>query len=179
MPAAFELPLLGPKGEPVDLARTIMSHGVADLPPARVDEEAPAYETTLALPSPARPRTIRITAGGPVVARVEVRGPQLGARAASSLLAAVRRMLNLDEDLSGFYAVAAEDPELAWAARGAGRMLRTPTVFEAVVKTICTTNCAWSATVRMVTALVAQLGEPAAGGSGRAFPTAAAMAAAD
>jgi N-glycosylase/DNA lyase len=57
-------------------------------------------------------------------------------------------------------------------------MLRTPTVFEAVVKTVCTTNCAWSATVRMVTALVANLGEPAAGSEARAFPTAEAMAAA-
>jgi hypothetical protein len=46
---ALELPLKGPKGEPVDLFRTIMSHGVADLPPGHVDEEAAAYTTTLAL----------------------------------------------------------------------------------------------------------------------------------
>ena len=60
-------------------------------------------------------------------------------------------MLRLDEDLARFYDAAADDPELAWVTRGAGRMLRSPTVFEDVVKTICTTNCAWSATVRMVT----------------------------
>jgi hypothetical protein len=30
------------------------------------------------------------------------------------------------------------DDELAWCALGAGRMLRAPTVFEDVVKTICT-----------------------------------------
>jgi 3-methyladenine DNA glycosylase/8-oxoguanine DNA glycosylase len=178
MPTTFDLPLAGPKGEPVDFARTIMSHGVADLPPGRVDEEAPAYETTLALPPPARPRTIRISAAGPGLARVEVRGPRLGARAAGALLGTVRRILNLDEDLSGFYAVAAEDPELAWAARGAGRMLRTPTVFEAVVKTVCTTNCAWTATVRMVSALVEHLGESALGSDGHAFPSAEAMASA-
>ena len=70
-----------------------------------------------------------------------------------------------------FLRVAAEDPLLAWATRGAGRMLRNPTVYEDVVKTICTTNCAWSATVRMVTALVEQLG-------GGTFPTPEAMAAA-
>ena len=51
-------------------------------------------------------------------------------------------------------------------------MLRSPTVFEDLVKTICTTNCTWSATVRMVTALVRELG------AGGAFPTPAAMAAA-
>ena len=84
-------------------------------------------------------------------------------------------MLRLDEDLSTFYAVAREDPALAWACAGAGRMLRSPTVYEDVVKTICTTNCAWSGTVRMVTALVDHLGVPARSGK-RTFPTPAAMA---
>src|SRR2546423_1271154 len=178
MPSAFEVPLVGPKGEPVDFARTIMSHGVADLPPGRVDEESRAYETTVALPSPSRPRAIRIAADGRGVARVDVRGPKLDDRATVALRSAVRRILNLDEDLSGFYAAAADDPDLGWATRGAGRMLRTPTVFEAVVKTVCTTNCAWSATVRMVSALVDNLGEPASGSDERAFPTPEAMAAA-
>jgi N-glycosylase/DNA lyase len=54
-------------------------------------------------------------------------------------------------------------------------MLRSPTVFEDVVKTICTTNCAWSATVRMATALVSELGIEAPDGR-RTFPTPAAMA---
>ena len=67
----------------------------------------------------------------------------------------IRHMLRLDEDLSAFYAVAESAPELAWVpGAGAGRMLRSPTVFEDVIKTICTTNCAWSGTVRMVSALV-------------------------
>jgi N-glycosylase/DNA lyase len=53
-------------------------------------------------------------------------------------------------------------------------------VFEDVVKTICTTNCAWSGTVRMVSALVGELGEPARDDPDRhAFPTPAQMAAAD
>jgi N-glycosylase/DNA lyase len=173
----FELPLVGPQGEPVDLLRTILSHGVADLPPARVDEAAGAYETTVALPA-GRPRTIRIAAGAPGTARVDVRGPRMGERGRSALVETVRKILNLDEDLADFYAAASGDPELDWAVAGAGRMLRTPTVFEAVVKTVATTNCAWSATVRMVTALVENLGEPAAGSGARAFPSAEAMAAA-
>jgi N-glycosylase/DNA lyase len=176
--AAFEIPLLGPKDEPVDLRRTFMSHGVADLPPGHVDEDANAYVTTVALAS-AKPRTVRIVQGRPGRARVEVEGGRLGTRVARDLESAVRRILNLDEDLSEFYALVRNDPALSWAAAGAGRMLRTPTVFEAVVKTVCTTNCAWSATIRMVTALVDHLGEPAVGGTARAFPTPAAMAAAD
>jgi N-glycosylase/DNA lyase len=174
----FEIPLKGPSGEPVDLRRTIMSHGVADLPPARVDEDANAYITTLALDS-TQPRTVRIGQGRHGFARIDVKGRALGKRAAQDLEAAVRRMLNLDEDLSGFYALVRDDPDLAWAVEGAGRMLRSPTVFEAATKTICTTNVAWSATVRMVTALVDHLGEPAANGGAHAFPTPAAMAAQD
>ena len=67
-------------------------------------------------------------------------------------------------------------------AAGAGRMIRSPTVFEEVVKTVCTTNCTWSATERMVAALVEHLGEPAPGAEsgplGRGFPTPEAMASA-
>jgi 3-methyladenine DNA glycosylase/8-oxoguanine DNA glycosylase len=87
-------------------------------------------------------------------------------------------MLNLDENLAPLYEAAASDPELSWIATGAGRMFRSPTVFEDVVKTICTTNTTWSATVRMVTALVDNLGEPSVGKHGRAFPSPAAMASA-
>jgi 3-methyladenine DNA glycosylase/8-oxoguanine DNA glycosylase len=70
------------------------------------------------------------------------------------------------------------DPELDWCALGAGRMLRAPTVFEDVVKTICTTNTAWSGTRKMTAALVQSLGTEAPGGR-RAFPAAQTMADAD
>jgi 3-methyladenine DNA glycosylase/8-oxoguanine DNA glycosylase len=172
--STLTIPLVGPGGEPVSFARTINSHGVADLPPATVGEDT--YTTTIAVPG-GRPRTIVIAEARPGVASITVQGPRIGARVATAVEDAARRMLNLDEDLSGFYTLAAGDPDLAWVTAGAGRMLRPPTVFEAVVKTICTTNTAWSGTVRMVTALVDNLGEAALGGPGRAFPDAAAMAA--
>jgi 3-methyladenine DNA glycosylase/8-oxoguanine DNA glycosylase len=173
----LELPLAGPAAEPVDLWRTLVSHGVADLPPSSVDEERRRLVTTVPLRGQ-RPRTLHVAEGARGRARVEVFGPPLGSRGREQVSAVLRLMLNLDEDLSAFYAAAAGDAELAWVTRGAGRMLRSPTVFEDVVKTICTTNCAWSGTVRMVTALVDHLGEASAGGHGRAFPTPAAMAAA-
>jgi 3-methyladenine DNA glycosylase/8-oxoguanine DNA glycosylase len=178
-----ELPLVGAGGERVDLWRTFLSHGLADLPPMRVDEESRSFETTLA-PDGARPRIVRVSPGRAGYAEVRVVGRAPAAKSVDPLLASVRHILRLDEDLSGFYDLAASDPELEWASGGAGRMVRSPTVFEDVVKTICTTNCAWSATERMVGALVTHLGEaapaaPANGPYGRAFPTPAAMAAAD
>jgi N-glycosylase/DNA lyase len=84
-------------------------------------------------------------------------------------------VLRLDEDLSALYRLLAEDPHLAWTTVGAGRMMRSPTVFEDIVKTICTTNCAWSGTVRMTNALVEHLGDKSDRGR-RAFPTPEAMA---
>ena len=168
------LPLRGPSGEPVDLWRTLVSHGVANLPPMEIDEERRTLETTIALDS-AKPRTVSISEGRDV-ARIDVHGPPLGGPNRDELLGRLRHVLNLDEDLAPFYEAAAADPDLAWVTTGAGRMLRSPTVFEDLVKTVCTTNCAWSATVRMTTALVEHLGESSAGGHGRAFPKLAAMA---
>jgi 3-methyladenine DNA glycosylase/8-oxoguanine DNA glycosylase len=174
-----EIELRGAGGEPVSFARTLLSHGVADLPPNLIAPDGTSLETVLRVDgrawrisvSPSRSRNRR-PPGDVTRARVEAAaGAPL-----EPLAAQVRHMLRLDEDLSAFYARAAADGALAWAADGAGRLLRSPTVFEDVVKTICTTNCAWSATVRMVGALVDTLGLPAADGGGRAFPTPAAMA---
>jgi 3-methyladenine DNA glycosylase/8-oxoguanine DNA glycosylase len=167
-----QLELKGAGGEPVDLWRTLSSHGVADLPPNVIDEEKRMLETTLALPSK-RARTIRIRAGKP--GRVLVDGKSIAASDAPAVKEAARHILRLDADLSGFYEAARDDPDLDWTCIGAGRMLRSPTVFEDVVKTICTTNCTWSATVRMTTALVEHLGLEAPDGR-HAFPTPTAMA---
>jgi N-glycosylase/DNA lyase len=155
-----EIELVGAGGEPVDFKRTLASHGVADLLPNRLDEERWTLETTLDLGG--RAYRVRLSEGAPGRAHVD---------GAQRTLPVIRHMLRLDEDLSRFYALIAGDAELSWAAQGAGRMLRSPTVFEDVVKTVCTTNCAWSGTVRMVTALVQHLGI-----DGRTFPSPQAMA---
>jgi N-glycosylase/DNA lyase len=167
------LELRGRGGEPVGFARTLLSHGVAELPPNVVAPDGSSLETVL--PGAGGAWVVRVVAGRPGWARLEL--PD-GAPA-DELAAVIRHMLRLDEDLSEFYARAAEDPELAWAAVGAGRMLRSPTVFEDLVKTICTTNCTWAATQRMVGALVEELGTPAAAApERRTFPAPEAMAAA-
>jgi 3-methyladenine DNA glycosylase/8-oxoguanine DNA glycosylase len=171
-----EIRLVGAGGEPVDLKRTLLSHGFVELPPMALDEEAATLEVTLAVDGTAR--TIVIQPGRRGHARVTTVGRVPSKRIADALAERARHILALDEDLSEFYVAVAADPELSWAALGAGRMIRSPSVFEDVVKTICTTNCAWSATHRMVTALVENLGAEAPGGR-HAFPTPDAMAGAD
>jgi 3-methyladenine DNA glycosylase/8-oxoguanine DNA glycosylase len=159
----------------VDLRRTLYSHGFLHLAPNVVDEKHRELTTTLALPSGAR--KIRLFESAPAALGIEIFGPRPSAAAQREILRSVRTMLALDDDLSIFYAGVAGDPDLAWAARGAGRLFRSPTAFEDVVKTILTTNCAWSATKRMARALVEHLGEGAIGDtSSCAFPSPAAMA---
>ncbi|MDQ2816713.1 MAG: hypothetical protein M3T49_00700 [Candidatus Eremiobacteraeota bacterium] len=68
-------------------------------------------------------------------------------------------MLRLDEDLSGFYALCKGRPELRAALRlGAGRCMRSSSLWEDAVKTILGTNVLWRQAVIMINRL-AQLGE--------------------
>jgi len=86
-------------------------------------------------------------------------------------------MLRLDEDFSGFHRAARNGAATRWIARQKlGRLLRAPTVFEDIIKMICTTNCTWSLTTLMVTNIVQAFGRPSAV-AGRAFPLPAAIAA--
>lgn len=90
-------------------------------------------------------------------------------------------MLGLDQDFTEFYTLAHTEPRLAQVEKRAqGRILRCPTLFEDVVKTILTTNTAWSGTIRMVAGLVDQFGDPLPEKpQRRAFPTPEQVAAAD
>ncbi|MDI1242719.1 MAG: Fe-S cluster assembly protein HesB [bacterium] len=91
----------------------------------------------------------------------------------------IRHILRLDDEMSEFYEVANSKPGTQWVkARGAGRLLRSATVYEDLVKTLSTTNCSWGLTRNMVQNLVTKLGEPAGPGS-NAFPTAHSMASVD
>jgi N-glycosylase/DNA lyase len=175
--------------EPFDLALVVRSHGWYDLAPWRWDPERRIL---------ARP--LRLFGGRTVVAQVAAAPGGLAFRAASegrlpASLAreareALRTCLDLDEDLTPFYRRVRELetvreagrappdlPRVVWAlSRGAGRLLRSPTVFEDAVKTLCTTNCSWALTRSLIANLCAKLGDPAPLGE-RCFPTPQAMAA--
>jgi 3-methyladenine DNA glycosylase/8-oxoguanine DNA glycosylase len=150
MTVVCEVPLRGAGGEPISFARTVHSHGCARLPPADLQDSPLAYRRGLRVGS--RVVTVDVSErDGNLVARAS---SQLGSRERIAVADTIVRMFRLSDDLSPFYAQIAGDDALGWAAQGAGRILASPSVFEDVVKTICTTNCAWSATVRMTRALV-------------------------
>jgi 3-methyladenine DNA glycosylase/8-oxoguanine DNA glycosylase len=99
----------------------------------------------------------------------------------AEILAKVRWMLKLDEDFAAFYALVASHPHIGRVVvQGRGRLLRSPTLWEDVVKTIATTNVTWGNTKSMIGRLVEQLGAPfPLNPALRAFPTPAQVAAAD
>jgi 3-methyladenine DNA glycosylase/8-oxoguanine DNA glycosylase len=154
MKVLCELPLRGAGGEPISFARTIHSHGCAELPPATVQHSPLVYRR----PFQGASGVIEVAmhcSDGKLIAQTP---RSLRRWDADTIVASIERMLRFSDDLSPFYALIADDESLAWAARGAGRILASPSVFEDVVKTICTTNCAWSATLRMTRALAGLAG---------------------
>jgi 3-methyladenine DNA glycosylase/8-oxoguanine DNA glycosylase len=173
--------------DPFDLDLTVRSHGWYDLPPWHYDADRRVLGRPLRLAS-GRVVDAEVAAGtGGLAFRALARG-RLPPAEAREARAAIATCLALDEDLGPFRrraeeleaARAAGDgkdlPDLRWAlARGAGRLLRSPTVFEDAAKTLATTNCTWALTRVMVSNLCEHLGEPSPGG-GRTFPTPAAMA---
>jgi len=76
------------------------------------------------------------------------------------ILEDLRICLRMDEDFSAFHAALRSSKEYRWIATArAGRLLRSPTVFEDTIKMICTTNCSWTQTVSMVNNIVTAFGK--------------------
>ena len=153
--------------------RTVISHGWCELLPFEIDRDRWSLTRTLDL-SDRAPVTCLITASKREV-RINL-SHTLGKKAAEQVLRYVRHMLRLDDDMNAFYQAMKATPDFEWVSeQGAGRLLRAPTVYEDLVKMICTTNCSWSLTKKMVTGLVQSLGRQSSGGQ-RTFPTPEAMA---
>ncbi len=161
---------------PFSFAAVADSHGWRQLAPFRGDQNELFYVIRLATT-----RVIELRLAGADGAVRVAADASLEPAEEAEVASTVTWMLGLDQDLSPFYAAAQGEPKLAGVAAGAkGRILRSPTLFEDVVKTILTTNTIWGSTKRMVANLVALFGDPLpADPSRRAFPTPAQLAATD
>ncbi|MDQ2975622.1 MAG: Fe-S cluster assembly protein HesB [Acidobacteriota bacterium] len=153
--------------------RTVISHGWCELLPFQVDSEKWLLTRTLDLKE-TKPVTLQIR-GSKNALKIST-SRRLSQAAGAKVVNDVRHMMRLDDDMADFYGLLAADGDFDWIpAQGAGRMLRSPTVFEDLVKMICTTNCSWALTEKMVTGLVESLGRESNDGR-RTFPTPEAMA---
>jgi 3-methyladenine DNA glycosylase/8-oxoguanine DNA glycosylase len=153
--------------------RTIISHGWYGLLPFTLDSEK--WELTRVIDVGPKPPVTIVMSGAKSHVGIKT-SRALNKTESAKVIRDARHILRLDDDLQPFYLATDADPEFAWiGVQGAGRMLRSPTVFEDLVKMLCTTNCSWALTQKMVTGLVENLGRESDDGR-RSFPEAAAMA---
>src|SRR5215510_2111927 len=148
---------------PLDFSfwRTAFSHGWCALQPFVLNR--PRRRLTRVLRSSQGPVLVEMGSDDPGTLELTIRSHNsLSTSDVTALKKQVAVILRLDESLESFYATlgrVAANGEFDWIRKErAGRLLRSPDLFEDVVKMICTTNCAWSATERMVENLVNKLG---------------------
>ncbi len=151
---------------------SVVSHGWCDLPPFKCDEDTRTLERIHQLSDGAVVRLTMPAAeakAGSITVHVEGINALTNSQIAE-MQRGLGRSLEIDRDLTGFYALVAQHPRYAWIEQlGVGRLLSAPTVWEDLVKTLFTTNTTWRMTIQM-TERVVTLGDAYAGG-GHAFPT--------
>lgn len=151
---------------------TVYSHGWCELPPFELDDKNWRLKYVFSsVNGKAHSPAVMFAEKGRV--RVDLANAKVDD---SKVLRDAAHILRLDDDLNEFYGHTSQHEGLEWVAlKSAGRLLRSATVWEDLVKTICTTNCSWGLTKIMVRNLVEKLGADA-GRETRAFPTAEALA---
>jgi N-glycosylase/DNA lyase len=153
--------------------RTVASHGWYQLQPFALDTKK--WQLTRVIDLGTQPPVTVFMTG--LKSHIRITPARLLSKPeAATVLRDCRHILRLDDDLRDFYVATSNDPEFAWVEeQGAGRLLRSPTVFEDLVKMICTTNCSWALTLKMVNGLVDNLGRKTDDGR-RSFAKADALA---
>lgn len=176
MPHTHRLTLRTPS--PFELDVALRGHGWVALAPHRYDREAGRLHTTLDLAALAgRSRgpvvDVEIRQARPDQLELRVHAQRALPRSAlDQVRAALRHSLALDLPLEEFWSRCAGSRRLAWVPkRGTGRLMRSPGLFEDLLKLLFTTNCAWSNTLSMVERTTATLGRRGPSGA-RAFPSA-------
>lgn len=168
---------------PFDFAAAAFSHGWARLAPTSWDDDARVLGRVERLDS-GQVVDLRLSGAGdahrPTVVIDVAHAAPLSPADRAEIERKAGHMLRVDEEFGDFYAQClARGGQWAAIGGGRGRLLRSPTVWEDVVKTIATTNTQWSGTKAMTRALVNALGQPFPGDPARrAFPTPEAVAAA-
>lgn len=151
-----------------NLKLTVLSHGYFQTPPFGWDGAKSLFSIAMRLPG-----------GEPFIACVRENGGdglrvtvpcKLDDEKKREIRRVVSHCLKLEEDLSGFHSLCGKTKKFSGAERmGAGRLLRSPTAFEDIVKAQLATNVAWKQAVRMIDNLCA-LGPKVPGSERRLFP---------
>ncbi|MCK6539687.1 MAG: hypothetical protein L6Q26_06480 [Anaerolineales bacterium] len=146
-----------PARRPFNFSSVVHSHGWRQLAPFSYDEATNTLGYILCL-SNGHVIELKLNDGKD---GVNVETDKLNKAEQKEAADAVTWMFGLDMDFSDFYNASRAEPKLARAKKQAlGRVLRSSTLFEDVVKTIFTTNTLWGATKNMTRKLVDEFGVP-------------------
>ncbi len=139
---------------------TIYSHGWADLLPFRISKKP--FNISLSMQTELEGvLPIQISAPDDKILEIQTAN-DISEQDKNQILVAVRRMFRLNEDYSDFYSLAEASQDFTWVSDyRAGRMLRCASLWEDMVKMLCTTNCTWRLTQIMTENLVKKLGSKA------------------
>ena len=144
-----------PARKPFNFLSVVNSHGWLQLAPFRFDEASSTLFYTDHLKSN---RVVEYRISGSRDG-LQVETDKLTKPEQEEAAEKITWMFGLDLDFTDFYAATRSEPKLARAKKQAlGRVLRSPTLFEDVIKTILTTNTLWAATRNMTKKLVNELG---------------------
>ena len=142
---------------PFNLPAVVRSHGWIQMPPfAETADHGLKY-------------ILRLSSGKVLGFEVHADHTELAVETSTSLTKpeqaeladCITWMLDLDQDFTEFYALAVHEPKLAkMIEHQAGRVLRSPTLFEDVIRTMLTTNTLWRHTLRMCAELTRRYGDP-------------------
>lgn len=144
-----------PARKPFKFLSVVQSHGWYQLAPFHLDEESNTLHYILQL---ANGRVVELKLRD-AVDGIIVETDKLEKSERQEVAGKVTWMFGLDMDFSRFYAASRGEPKLKRIKqRSLGRVLRSPTVFEDVIKTILTTNTLWGATKNMTRKLVEKFG---------------------
>ena len=172
------------KTKPFNFMAAASSHGWILLAPNQWNPETKKVGRVEQTPEGQVVRLSLSASGPPDRPKIRIRVDHvtdINRNAKKAIKDSVCRMFRCDEDFREFYThcLQAGGRWAAIAELGWGRLLRSPTLFEDFVKTICTTNIRWGGTKAMVRSLVNSLGEPFPGDpEQKTFPTPSALAAA-
>lgn len=158
---------LSPIDSSYHLESVLRSHGWSELTPFRVTPDFCSIEFVISGKNP-----LKVQASQTISKKIKI---QTSHTPTTSQVLAIRRVLGLDLDLGLFYELAKKNKREWIPKYGMGRLLRSETVFEDLIKLILTTNCTWSLTVKMVSNLCQDLGVKTKFGP-NLFPTPFAMA---
>lgn len=146
-----------PARKPFNFLSVVNSHGWRQLAPFSFDENTSTLSYILRL---SNGRVVELKLRD-ATDGITVETQKLNKSEQKEVADEVTWMFGLDMDFSLFYAASRAEPKLARVKKRAlGRVLRSPTLFEDVIKTILTTNTLWAATKNMTLRLVNEFGDP-------------------